>query len=334
MIQVMVTGVGSCGVGEGVAKAILMRSDSYRLVAANMSADAPLLYRAAAAYTLPAASHPHYLEALAAIVRSEGVEYLVPGSEPELTVLAGAAQRVRGWGAVLLANPQRVVEIGSDKWRTFEHLRDHGLGTPRTSLLPLAPEFIEQTGFPLVIKPRRGHASQNVFIAADQAQLDAVLAYVAAKGLEVVMQEHVGATDAEFTVGVLTSLQGELIGSIAMRRRLMGGFSQMVEVDDFPEVRAYATAIAASLEARGPLNIQLRWTERGGQAFEINPRFSGTSPFRALAGFNEADLLIRHDRGERPCPSVRRGVIGARAFEEVLIERDEFERVPVAPAGS
>jgi carbamoyl-phosphate synthase large subunit len=221
-------------------------------------------------------------------------------------------------------NPYEVVEIGNDKWRTFEHLRDHAIGTPRTSLTPVSNDFLEAAGFPLVVKPRCGHASQNVFVAADRAQLDAVLSFLALKNVDVVVQERVGDSASEFTVGVLTSLAGELIGSIAMRRRLMGGFSQMIEVEDFPEVRAYAESIARSLNARGPVNVQLRWTAEGGRAFEINPRFSGTSPFRALAGFNEADLLIRRYRGERAEPSVRFGMVGMRAFEELLMERTKL----------
>jgi carbamoyl-phosphate synthase large subunit len=327
MINVLVTGVGSCGVGEGVAKAILLQPNRYRLIAANMSADAPLLYRAAASALLPPANAPDYLERVENLCRRESVQYVAPGSEPELRVLASNAGRLAGWGVVLLANPLAVVDIGDDKWRTFQHLSAHTLGTPRTALPPVLPAFLDQAGFPLVVKPRRGHASQNVFVVADRAELEAVLTYLSLRRIEVVVQEHVGTAGSEFTVGVLTGLDGTLLGSIAMRRRLMGGFSQMIEVEDFPEVRQYAEAVAASAGARGPLNIQLRWTADGGRAFEINPRFSGTSPFRAIAGFNEADLLIRHHRGERAVPEVQLGVVGMRAFDELVIPRAELERV-------
>ena len=45
--------------------------------------------------------------------------------------------------------------------------------------------------------------------------------------------------------------------------------------------------------SRGPLNIQCRKTKEGIYTMEINPRFSGTSPMRALMGYNEPDILIR-----------------------------------------
>jgi len=70
-------------------------------------------------------------------------------------------------------------------------------------------------------------------------------------------------------------------------------------IDDFPEVRDPCEALAEGLDSRGPLNIQCRMHQGELVVFEINPRFSGTSLLRALAGFNEPDLLIRlHVLGE------------------------------------
>jgi carbamoyl-phosphate synthase large subunit len=57
-------------------------------------------------------------------------------------------------------------------------------------------------------------------------------------------------------------------------------------------VRAKAEAIAQALGSVGPLNIQGRLDSGEFVPFEINPRFSGTTPMRAMAGFNEPELLI------------------------------------------
>jgi carbamoyl-phosphate synthase large subunit len=50
--------------------------------------------------------------------------------------------------------------------------------------------------------------------------------------------------------------------------------------------------MANALGSVGPLNIQGRLDNGEFVAFEINPRFSGTTPMRAMAGFNEPELLI------------------------------------------
>ena len=42
------------------------------------------------------------------------------------------------------------------------------------------------------------------------------------------------------------------------------------------------------------MNVQCRFVDDTLYPFEVNPRFSGTTYIRALMGFNEPDLLIRH----------------------------------------
>jgi carbamoyl-phosphate synthase large subunit len=72
------------------------------------------------------------------------------------------------------------------------------------------------------------------------------------------------------------------------------GVSQGV-VADFPVVADQCREIAEALDSRGPLNIQLRLVEGKVFVFEINPRFSGTTSIRAMAGFNEPDILLQSE---------------------------------------
>jgi carbamoyl-phosphate synthase large subunit len=54
--------------------------------------------------------------------------------------------------------------------------------------------------------------------------------------------------------------------------------------------------------------------------FEINPRFSGTTSLRALAGYNEPDVLVRRDvLGEKIEPYF--------SYQDVLILRGLKENV-------
>jgi carbamoyl-phosphate synthase large subunit len=55
-----------------------------------------------------------------------------------------------------------------------------------------------------------------------------------------------------------------------------------------------AEQIAQKLNSTGPLNIQCRLQDNKVYVFEINPRFSGTSPMRAIVGFNELDLSLKN----------------------------------------
>jgi carbamoyl-phosphate synthase large subunit len=163
------------------------------------------------------------------------------------------------------------------------------------------------------------------------------------------VQRYVGTGNDEYTVGVLTSFEGELLGSIALRRRLTGalsthsrlknysrdseplvistGISQGV-IDDFPEVRRYAETVALALGSRGPINVQCRLTEEGMRVFEINPRFSGTESLRALAGYNAPDTLVRkYVLGEDIAPMHYERGLALRGLDNRFMKSETFDRV-------
>src|SRR5207249_10442267 len=114
-------------------------------------------------------------------------------------------------------------------------------------------------------------------------------------------QEYLGTAADEYTVGVLTDLDGGFIHSIAVRRNILPAFSnrskvrnrtgnpafgdQLVvsngisqgEIGPFPEVTGACEKMAAAQATRGPLNLQCRPVYAEVRVFEINPRFSGTA---------------------------------------------------------
>jgi carbamoyl-phosphate synthase large subunit len=120
-----------------------------------------------------------------------------------------------------------------------------------------------------------------------------------------------------------------LVGSVVLHRNILSGLSNRLKVlnrtgreelgnvlaistgisqgtiRDFQSIKAQAEAMAQSLNSVGPLNIQGRWENEQFVPFEINPRFSGTTPMRAMAGFNEPELLIDWHLGQKhnnlPC---------------------------------
>jgi carbamoyl-phosphate synthase large subunit len=112
------------------------------------------------------------------------------------------------------------------------------------------------------------------------------------------------------------------------RAAVSTGVSQGFVVRD-PEIQNFCEELAAKLGSRGPLNLQLRVHDGRIYVFEIHPRFSGTTPIRASAGFNEPDLLLRDALfGERfgRLPYTA-DVAAIRAFEHVLVPIGEMLEV-------
>lgn len=352
-VRVLVTAVGGGGHGEQVLTALRLAEAPYHVVGTDMSPGAVGFLDADEAYVVPPADDPAYLPTLLELCLETRVEVLITGVEKELKVISSHRDAFERIGVWLPFNPPAVIDVCMDKWRTFCFLKENDVPVPRTFRVEREEDVDDVDVLPAIIKPSiGGGGSNNVFVAQDGEELRALCRYLLRQGLTPLVQEYVGTPDSEFTVGVLTALDGKLIDSIAIKRDLRGSLSvrsrvrnrtgrrelsdvltvssgiSQGTVADFKEVREDCERIAARLGARGPLNIQCRFVDGRVYPFEINPRFSGTTSLRAMVGFNEPDLLIRHHLlGEALPPRVeyRFGRL-ARGLSGRFIEPDRWPR--------
>jgi carbamoyl-phosphate synthase large subunit len=111
-----------------------------------------------------------------------------------------------------------------------------------------------------------------------------------------------------------------------MRRTLLHGTTSVAEIGEFNEVRNEARKIAQALNPLGPSNIQLRVSNERPVCFEINIRFSGTTPIRAQFGFNDVEASIRHfllGETDYVLPEITEGV-ALRYWNEAYIDLDAY----------
>jgi carbamoyl-phosphate synthase large subunit len=322
-MSVLVLGVGG-NVSQGILKALALSSLPTRTIAGCISPLSLGLYRADLALVTPRADDPDFLPWLEATCAGEGVDAVLSGAEPVLEALAPAAGRIRErTGAVCLVSSAETLEIGQDKLRTASWLERAGLNHPRSAPADdraAVESLLAAAGLPLVAKPRRGKSAEGVCVVATRDDLERHVGRP-----DELIQEHLP-DGAEYTVGCMTDRDGRVRGTVAMRRELAAGTTVRAEIGDFPDVRAEATAIAAALGAAGPLNVQLRVREGRPVAFDLNVRFSGTTPMRARAGFNEVDAALRHFVLGEPMtlPSVTGGT-ALRYWNELYVPAEARE---------
>lgn len=324
---VLVLGVGG-NVSQGILKALALSEAPPRVIAACVSPFSAGLHTVEHAYLSPYADDPEFSGWVTDLCRREAVTAVLSGVEPVLERLSEMAGPLRAeTGAVaVVAAPDRLA-IGADKLATARWLADRGFNHPRSADAADAAaveELAAELGLPLLAKPRRGKGSAGVMEIADERDL----AWVAGRDGYVV-QELLGDPDSEFTVACLCDREGVARSTFAMRRRLQSGTTVSAEAGAFPEVTDQARRIATALGAQGPLNVQLRDTDAGPTAFELNVRFSGTAPIRARLGWNDVDAALRHLAwGEelRPLPDVTRGV-AVRWWDELYPAPEAVEEL-------
>jgi carbamoyl-phosphate synthase large subunit len=328
-INVLVLGVGG-NVSQGILKALSKIKLPVHVVGGCISPYSSGLYTTDKAFITPLADDPSFIPWLIDICISENIQAILSGAEPVLKILSLNKEEItRQSGAVPIVCDPEVLSITNDKLKTCKWLEQNGFNYPRFEASEdhsAVQKLKEYCSYPLIAKPRIGKGSQGIFLLnsdSDLAKLQSLKGYV--------IQEYVGLPETEYTVGCFSDRHYNVRQSLTFRRKLLQGTTYIAEIEDAKPVRDEAIRIVEKLQPLGPCNVQMRLSVDGKPVcFEINARFSGTTPIRAHFGFNDVELSLRHfvlnediDNTEN---LIKEG-IALRYWNEIYINSKCFEKL-------
>ena len=284
--SVLITGCSGV-IGQGLARILDVTGSANQVVGCDPSEDHPgtRVYDACACSRPPEA--PDYVDSIRAIATRYSADLVIPMSEASIWRFAQDGITELDGVPLLLPN-RNAIEIGHDKLRSARHLEAVGLTAPWTQLVGDGPPPV----VPCVLKMRVGSEGEYFVRIPDQELAD----YYASRRPDDIWQELLLPDDQEFTCGLYRTRGGE-VRVIALHRTLRAGVTASAKLVDNAEIRRYLVDLAESLELRGSINVQLRVTDRGPVAFEINPRFSSSVVLRHLLGFQDFLWALREARG-------------------------------------
>ena len=307
---VVVAGIGAGSLGLELFKSLRL-AGSYHIIGTDVSEKAYGLYGEGfdSTYLLRRLPPDEYAAQLLDVCLKEGARVLAPGAEEVHRIIAAHRRMFEEHEILLMINTQDVIDICSDKTRTLAYLKAADIPVPHTVDISSEDDVQGFGKYPCVVKPASNSGGSNlVFLAEDEEEARFFVRYLKKRGFKSSLQEYIDSAD-EFTVGVLSSPDGEMLGSMALKRFhenklsysmrydsrvISSGWSQG-SIDEFPEVREQAELISKVLGSRWALNIQGRLDPQGVfYPFEVNPRHSGTTHLRAMAGFNEPHILLQY----------------------------------------
>jgi len=316
LIPVIVTAVAGGIIGEQVLKCLRF-AERYIIIGTDTTNFSKGLYEVDYPEIVPPASSPDYIDTLLYLCNRYRALVCIPGSEPELKAMSKNRKFFKDAGVFLPINSEQVLDTCLNKLKTISFLKENGFSYPETINIKPDTDVKVVDFFPVIIKPLKdAGGSKNVYIAQDLEELKYYSNESFKKNNEVLVQQYIGTYDDEYTIGVLSSMNGEIINSIGIHRNIITGLGNKLKVENktkykdlgdylvvssgitqgkigvFRPVCQQCEDIANSIKSCGPLNVQCRFVNDKVFVFEINPRFSGSSPFRALVGFNEVDILI------------------------------------------
>jgi len=327
MIRILVTGVGAL-LGQGILKSIQNSKLDCHVTGTDYFSSAVGLYWVDKGYLLPdilksEITEIQWIESLIDIINEQKVDIVLPGLDFEIPILAKNKSNIENQTKTnILVSPEDVVKVGNDKWETVKYLKAKKFSFPESCLPDKIDNFLQSNSFPFIVKPRFGHTSENVFLVRNKNELG-----IAIKRCDKpIVQEYLEGEAKEYTCGA-TSIDNEILTVISLRRTLKNGNTYQAFCEKTDEIDSFIKELTLSLNPYGPINFQLRLTDRGPVVFEINPRFSGTTPFRALFGVNEVEAVVNKLAGfEANHYEEKNGVI-IRYFENQFIPMQKYKSI-------
>ncbi|MEZ4599284.1 MAG: ATP-grasp domain-containing protein [Syntrophotaleaceae bacterium] len=325
-INVLLTGAGG-DQSIFIWKALKQSALNTRIVACDSSYLSVGLYRTDLGYVIPNATSKDFLPKIKEIIRIEKIDIVMTGGMAEMMVLAEHSEEITNeTGAYVVAPPFEALKVAGDKWLLVNFLRERGFNHPRSCIPGNDDELIrfqQEVPFPYIVKGRFGAGSRQLSMARNSQELDHLMSVLE----KPIIQEYLLPDDGEFTVGCFCDRDSRAVGTIVMKRTLGHGLTHKAQVLFHDEISGYCESIAEKLGYVGPLNLQLRLTDRGPVLFEINPRFSSTESARAYFNFNMPEMCIRHFlfHQDIPRPQVKTGYF-FRIFDDVFVDGMAVEK--------
>jgi carbamoyl-phosphate synthase large subunit len=194
----------------------------------------------------------------------------------------------------------------------------------------------QKNNYPYIAKPIDGARSKGVEIINNEKDLIRVTSYKN----NLVIQEYINETDGEFTSGCLV-FNGKCLSVVTLRRDLRDGNTyRAFYSDEYEKYSNFISNVAEKLGVEGPCNFQFRIKNGQPVIFEINSRFSGTTPLRYIFGFNEVKACVNHYLFKREIENfiLKPGVV-MRTWSDIFVSEQELmilknEKILINPSSN
>jgi len=291
-LNILVTGVGS-EVGQGIIKALRLSKYKCNIVGCDANPDSAGFFMSDSHYVIPMASSKDYLDNVIKICKNRSINLIFPGIDQELKILSKNRSLFKNINAVLIVQPEKLLDTFSSKYNTYQFLKDNGILVPETVLVNSkmnVKKIIDKLKFPIILKQDISHGSKGMYMASNKEDLNLYLQL--AKNKKYVIQQYLPDDDEEYTCAVFNCKRLKEPYVIIFKRKLVEGVSGIAEVIFDEDIMSVCKKVAKYSDLEGAINIQLRKFKNMPFIFEINPRYSSTVGFRANCGFNDIEMAV------------------------------------------
>lgn len=320
--NILVTGAGAV-LGQGILRCINERPGDFFIHTADPDRRSTGHWLGHKAHIIPFASDSKYLEVIEQIITKENIDVVLVGTDVELPIFATYKQRLeQTYPVKIVVSNDLVISIANDKRKTADFLEQNNLPYPYSYLTSDQEGIkllIEKSEYPYFAKPIDGARSKGILLINNKEDLEEITSYPN----NLVVQEFLSEDEGEFTSGCVV-LNGKTKAVVTLKRDLRDGNTYRAYYkEEYEKYTPFIAQVAESLGVEGPCNFQFRIKENKPLIFEINARFSGTTPIRSFFGFNEVlailDSIFFNKEIEQP--QLKEGMV-LRAWADIFVAQE------------
>lgn len=328
LVTVLVTGAGSL-VGQGILRSLQqVKFHNLRIITADPERHSSGHWLADIATTIPLANNPEYVDKIKSLVAEYDVKYMFIGADPELDVICKHQKEFKAMGVIPIVSSAEVIAISDSKWETVQFLKQNGFDFPDSALSSdedMLRKLVINHNFPLFAKPVLGARSVGAGLVNNKEELQEIVD----SNEDYIIQELL--QGPEYTSGILT-IDQQVLSIVTFKRTLKDGNTFKAFTASNEDIDNQLAVIASNLVGLfGSANFQFKLRDNKPVIFEINGRFSGTTPLRAMVGVNELQILLDALEGVKLNSIIRPTMKGTilRTFSDIFISDEELQKFEI-----
>lgn len=327
MKNILVTGAGAL-LGQGILRLLQISSIEKKIFTADPDPRSTGHWLGDCAITIPKANDVNYITDLEKIIKKNNIDVLLIGTDVELLILSKFKNDfLKRYNCKVVVSSEEVIKISNNKLLTAKFLENNNFPFPYSVMandLQSLKEIENKFGFPLLAKPVDGARSIGIKKIDNHEELMSLYS----PSSNMVVQEYLPLGEGEYTAGCVVINQ-KCKAITTLKRDLRDGNTYRAYRDEnTSKYDKLIGEVAEKLNPDGPVNFQFRVYKGKPVIFEINGRFSGTTPLRYLYGFNEVEALLKNYLYEQEieAPSLRTGIV-LRTWSDVFVECSELQKL-------
>lgn len=270
-----------------------------KVIATDMSENAPAIYEADKFYLVPRITDPTYLDKVIDICKKENITGVLSLIDPELSLLAQNRERFEAIGVTIIGSDYSLCERALNKMSMYQWLVDNGFHCAQS--YDNKDEFYEalEAGniqFPVFVKPILGSASLSISKVWNEETVE--LLFANSKPGTLMIQEFLDGQE----IGAdcyIDMISGEVVSIFTKKKLVMraGETDKAVSFKD-AELFELITTFIEKCGWNGQIDIDIFDVNGTYYISEVNPRFGGGYPHAYECGVNHMAMIINNLQGK------------------------------------